>query len=373
MSLWDFTKARVPRSEYQVVEKIGSGGTSEVFRGVMTIGTHSTVLRPAVAIKRLHAHLFKHEEIVQKFLQEAVVLASIAHPFAPSLIDLRQDDDDVWWMIQEFVNGKSMHAWLESYKVTDRTLDLSATISVVSDLCEVLAYTHKAGWVHCDVTLHNLLITSQGFVKLIDFGNARRINEPPRGEPHGTYAYMSPEHLQGKPVDARSDVFSIGIVLYELATGQRPFDGDHISIIRAICEREPVWPSQLQEIFPPALERIILSCLSKRPDDRPTISLLMDQIADFAASQALVLGPRAIRAAFTTEGATAVEQAWLQEAVEAPAPASTAVPEARPESRPESRGQRITRGLGAMWLPKSFRDRTKADTDDIDMTERIKK
>jgi eukaryotic-like serine/threonine-protein kinase len=262
---------------YEIVGPLGAGGMGEVYRA------RDTRLDRTVAVKILPTHLSSDSAARQRFDREARSISSLSHPNICQLYDVGHQDD-IDYLVMEFLEGETLAA-----RISRGALPTDQLLKIGSDVCDGLERAHKSGVVHRDLKPANVMLTKTG-AKLMDFGLAKAIEEQPlpagsvtqtfgatpasspitqAGVVVGTFQYMSPEQVEGKPADARSDIFSFGSVLYEMATGKRAFDGQtSASVIAAILEREPAPISTAQPASPPALDRIVKSCLAKDPDDR---------------------------------------------------------------------------------------------------------
>ncbi len=261
---------------YEILAPLGAGGMGEVYRA------RDTRLDRTVAVKVLPTHLSANPEARQRFDREARSISSLSHPNICQLYDVGHQDG-IDYLVMEFLEGETLAARISRGAVlTDQLLKIG------SDVCDGLERAHRAGVVHRDLKPANIMLTKSG-AKLMDFGLAKAIEEPSAntggvtqtmgvtpsspitqaGVVVGTFQYMSPEQVEGKPADARTDIFSLGSVLYEMATGKRAFEGQtSASVIAAILEREPAPISTTQPASPPALDRIVKSCLAKDPDER---------------------------------------------------------------------------------------------------------
>jgi len=256
---------------YRLVERIGRGGMGEVWRGV------DTTLDREVAIKILPEAFAADPERLARFEREAKVLASLNHPNIAAVYGLHEDGG-VRFLAMELVRGRTLTEEIARGLAPDRVLELALAAA------DALAAAHKQRVTHRDVKPDNIMIDDEGRLKVLDFGLAKlstfvaspdsptELRGPTvtqQGGLLGTVAYMSPEQAQGKSVDPRSDVFSLGIVLYELATGQRPFGGDNaVSILSSILRDTPASVTAWKPGVPPPLDRIIRRCLEKDPAAR---------------------------------------------------------------------------------------------------------
>ncbi|HYJ34049.1 MAG TPA: protein kinase [Candidatus Binatia bacterium] len=257
---------------YEIGGLIGSGGMGEVYRA------RDTRLERTVAIKVLQGDLALSPETRQRFDREARIISSLNHPHICTLYDVgHQDGMD--YLIMEYLEGESLADRLQR-----GALPLPEITKIGMEIADALDRAHRQGLVHRDLKPGNIVLTKGG-AKLLDFGLARMtgLEEAPRslssptmsrpltaeGTIVGTFQYMAPEQLEGAEADARSDIFSFGSVLYEMASGRRAFEGkSQASLIAAILRETPAPISSIRDVIPPAVERVILRCLEKNPDDR---------------------------------------------------------------------------------------------------------
>jgi serine/threonine-protein kinase len=232
-----------------------------------------------VVIKRIFKHLAKDPEFVAMFLDEARTVARINHPNVVQVYELGKDGDDLF-LTMEYLEGESVSGLLRRLWANGRTLPPLLAAHLVAEACKGLQVAHDLvdedgvplDLVHRDVSPQNLFVTYDGAVKVLDFGIAKLANRDTKTEPgqiKGKFAYMSPEQCAGKNLDRRSDVFSLGIVLYEMLTGCRLFarDGD-LATLRALCEDPIVPPSRLVEAIPATLDSTCMTALSRRREER---------------------------------------------------------------------------------------------------------
>ena len=268
---------------YEVQSPLGAGGMGEVYRA------RDTRLGRDVAIKILPQHLSANPEFKERFDREARAISSLNHPRICTLHDVGHQDG-VDFLVMEYLEGESL-----AERVRKGPLPLKEALKIGMEVCEALDAAHRAGIIHRDLKPGNIMLTKSG-AKLMDFGLAKAAlggspsgatNAPllsaaqtvsgpsplspltGAGQVVGTVQYMSPEQIEGREADARSDIFALGGVLYEMATGKRPFDGkSQISVASAILEKEPEPISKLQPVTPPAFEHVVSTCLAKNPDER---------------------------------------------------------------------------------------------------------
>jgi len=292
---------------YEIVSPLGAGGMGEVYRA------RDTRLGRDVAIKVLPSHLSSDAHRRERFEREARAISALNHPHICTLYDVgREGDTD--FLVMELVEGESLAARIEK-----GPLPAEQVLRLGSEIADALEKAHRLGITHRDLKPGNIMLTKSG-IKLLDFGLAKIAAPAPADAPNaaetmltsklpgepgkpltqkgsivGTYQYMAPEQLEGQDADARSDIFSFGAVLYEMATGKRAFDGKTpASVIAAVLAAEPTPISALQPMTPPALERLVKTCLAKDPDERfqsaHDLSLQLKWISE-AGSQAGVAAP----------------------------------------------------------------------------------
>ncbi|MCC6589825.1 MAG: PD40 domain-containing protein [Bryobacterales bacterium] len=255
---------------FTVLKLVGSGGMGEVYRA------RDERLGRIVALKVLAGRVAGLPEYRVRLEREARAVSALGHPRICALHDFGTDGD-MTYLVMEFVAGQSLSA-----RIAAGPLPLLEVLSTGSQIAEALDAAHRAGIVHRDLKPANVMLTDAG-VKLLDFGIAKKtpatlggfekqITITTEGQIVGTVAYMSPEQAEGKPVDVRSDVFTLGSILYEMTTGRRAFAGDSsLSTLAAILHQEPPPVQKLLPAAPPKLDALIRRCLKKRPEDR-TIS-----------------------------------------------------------------------------------------------------
>jgi eukaryotic-like serine/threonine-protein kinase len=292
---------------YEVISAAGAGGMGEVYRG------RDTRLDRVVAIKILPAHLSSNPEAKQRFDREARAISSLNHPNICTLYDVgHQDGMD--YLVMEFLEGETL-----ADRLAKGPLAPEQVLKYGIEICEGLEKAHRTGVIHRDLKPSNIMLTKAG-AKLMDFGLAKSASASPppassltmtisnpsadqpltaRGMIVGTFQYMSPEQVEGKEADARSDIFALGAVLYEMATGKRAFTGKtQASVVAAILASEPQPISVVRPMSPPALDRVVKVCLAKDPDERfqnvHDLQLQLMWIAE-GGSQAGVPAPVAAR------------------------------------------------------------------------------
>jgi serine/threonine protein kinase len=257
---------------YEVLEPIGAGGMGEVYKA------RDPRLNRIVAIKVLPAERLADQGRKQRFIQEAQAASALNHPNIITMYDIAIDNGRDY-IIMEYVAGKTVDGMIP------RTgMRLSELLKIAIQVAEGLSVAHAAGIIHRDLKPSNIIVSESGLVKILDFGLAKLTDrggasadaltrslraETAEGMVLGTAAYMSPEQAEGKSLDVRSDIFSFGAVLYEMATGQRAFSGDsQASILAGVLNKEPRPVRELAPAMPVELEKIITRCLRKDPNRR---------------------------------------------------------------------------------------------------------
>lgn len=253
--------------QYRIVAKIGAGGMGEVYRA------RDERLERDVALKVLPVKALADEAWRKRFRKEALALSKLNHPGIATIYDF-DSDSGVDFLAMEYVPGETL-----SQKLTNGPLQEKEVVAVGGQIADALEEAHEHGIVHRDLKPGNIMVTPKGRVKVLDFGLATLLRQPgslalqetlsePQGA-SGTLPYMAPEQLRGESVDTRSDIFSFGAVLYEMATGRRPFSETNSSLLtEAILHHAPVPPRALNTRLSPELERIILKSSEKSPDLR---------------------------------------------------------------------------------------------------------
>lgn len=286
--------------DYELVMRIGRGGMASVW--VARERHADTGAERLVAIKAMLPDLAGESEYIHMFLDEVRLVRAIHHP---NVVDVYEvgEQDGVMWMAMEWVDGESLHG-VFSEASKRHPIPREIAVRIIADAAAGLHAAHelrdrngqKLNLVHRDVSPHNILINRSGQVKLVDFGVAKaidRISEKTRtGHLKGKFAYMSPEQVRGRRIDRRSDIFSLGIVLYELSTGQRLFRGkNEVHTLQLVNAGAITPPTKLDRRYPAELERIVMKALERRPQDRhPTAAAFESELREFL-SRARILVP----------------------------------------------------------------------------------
>jgi serine/threonine protein kinase len=246
---------------YKITEKIGEGGMGAVYKGI------DVMLEREVAIKMLRPELANNPQIVERFRSEAVTLAKLNHPNIATLYSfLRQNDD--FFMVMEFVRGDT----LDEVITASGPMAPDRAVQLFCQGLEGIDHAHRLGIIHRDIKPANMMMTDTGALKVMDFGIARVLGTnrmTKTGHLIGTIEYMSPEQIRGLESDARSDIYSLGILLYEMLTGRVPFSStSEYELMRAQIEEAPVPPRDLSPHVPLPLEQSIMKSLAKKPEAR---------------------------------------------------------------------------------------------------------
>jgi serine/threonine protein kinase len=246
------------KDRYEIVGPLGFGATSRVDKA------RDKIIGRTVAIKTL-VHSFGAAPQQKQFLREAQIVGQLSHPAIVNLFDVGVEETGIAYLVMEYVNGRTLQQVL-----SESPIPWPRACSWAADLATALGRAHHAGIIHGDVKPANIMITEEGDVKLSDFGIARFATQVSgSGRIMGTPAYLAPEQIMGEPHSTRSDLFSLGIVLYQMLTGVPPFDGSSVAAVCAqILTTDPVEPSRRNPALPSGLDHIVMRCLSKKPEDR---------------------------------------------------------------------------------------------------------
>ncbi|MBI2895238.1 MAG: serine/threonine protein kinase [Deltaproteobacteria bacterium] len=286
--------AGIEFGRYRLIRKLAAGGMAEIFLAHLD---GPAGFDKEVVVKRLFPHYAANSAVLRLFQDEARVAADLNHPNVAHIYELGCTDGQ-WYIAMEHVPGRDLTEVCRRGVRARDFLPLAHSVRIVCQVCEGLHYVHTKvdragvplGLVHRDVTPANLLLTFDGIVKILDFGIARTAARPDTdpGALKGTLAYMSPEQVRGEPVDARSDLFSLGVILYELTLGTRLFRGTETEIMRRITEDTIPNPRARDPRFPAELEQIVMRALEKDRNQRyPNVATLQWDLEDFCARRGL--------------------------------------------------------------------------------------
>jgi eukaryotic-like serine/threonine-protein kinase len=270
---------------YRVISRVGSGGMADVYC------VEDEQLGRRVALKMLHRRFAEDQEFVERFRREASSAAALNHPNVVGVFD-RGEWDGTYYIAMELLEGRNLKQVVRDHGALDPAL----AVDIVLQILKAARFAHRRGVVHRDIKPHNVIVDEEGRAKVTDFGIARAgaSDMTQTGSIMGTAQYLSPEQAQGLAVTAASDLYAIGIILYELLTGRVPFDGETaVSIALQQVTAEPIPPSQLNPAVPAALDAIVLCALAKDPAQR------------FADADAFIAALEEVRAAgYADAGAT---------------------------------------------------------------------
>ena len=247
---------------YQIIEELGKGAMGVVYKA------HDPQIDRTIALKVLRQDRVISQEFVQRFLKEARAIGRLSHPSMVTVYDAGQDQGTIF-IAMELLTGKSLREMMRMKRMGYQDI-----VRIGVQIAEALDYAHQKGIVHRDIKPSNIILDPDGRVKITDFGIAR-IEDP--GSPHqtrageilGTPVYMSPEQVMGQPVDGRSDLYSLGVILYEMLTGEKPFQGENIAaIFNSIIQNKPAEPETTDSPIAQALSALIMKSINKDPVSR---------------------------------------------------------------------------------------------------------
>lgn len=261
----------VLEERYELLEHIGGGGMADVYKA------HDTVLDRMVAVKILHAQLAGDEDFLEKFRLEAKGAARLSHPNIVGIYDVGQDAER-HYIVMEYIAGETLKKKIQR----EGKLSVEESLRIAKEIARALREAHANNLVHCDIKPHNILVTPDGRVKVADFGIARAVTSSTmtyNGNVIGSVHYFSPEQAKGTKITPKSDVYSLGVVLYEMLTGELPFTGETtVSIALKHLQEEPRPICQHDRTLPPMVEAIVQKAMAKDPLDRPSSDELIEDI-----------------------------------------------------------------------------------------------
>ncbi|MFK0152375.1 protein kinase [Streptomyces sp. NPDC090493] len=273
---------------YQLRDLLGEGGMASVHLA------YDSVLDRQVAIKTLHTELGREQAFRERFRREAQAVAKLTHTNIVSVFDTGEDALDgmtMPYIVMEYVEGRPLGSVLDEDVRQYGAMPADKALKITADVLAALEISHEMGLVHRDIKPGNVMTTKRGVVKVMDFGIARAMQSgvtsmTQTGMVVGTPQYLSPEQALGRGVDARSDLYSVGIMLFQLVTGRLPFDADSpLAIAYAHVQEEPVAPSSVNRALPPAVDALVARALKKNPNERfPTAESMRDECLRVAAS-----------------------------------------------------------------------------------------
>ncbi|MEW6446986.1 MAG: PASTA domain-containing protein [Bacillota bacterium] len=251
---------RVIGDRYKIIQELGGGGMALVYLG------EDLALNRRVTIKVLRDEYARDEDFVRRFRREARSVASLSHPNIVSVFDVGCTDG-VHYLVMEYVEGRNLKSLIKEGRIS-----ISSALQIASNICDALEHAHKRGIVHRDVKPHNILVTPEGRAKLTDFGIARAVSSGTVSATKallGSVQYISPEQARGEPADARSDIYSLGAVLYEMLTGRPPFSGDNpVAVAIKHIQDNPTPVNQVNPAVPNAVATVVEKAMAKNPNLR---------------------------------------------------------------------------------------------------------
>jgi tRNA A-37 threonylcarbamoyl transferase component Bud32 len=281
-------------SRYRIIEEVGQGGMAVVYRA------HDEKLRREVAVKVLHAHLLAEPESKARLEREARAVAKLNHDGILQIFDYSSEEAAASYIVTEFIDGQTLKQFLSNRRLP--VPELAALIVV--ELGEALTHAHSLGIIHRDIKPENVMVRKDGALKLMDFGVAQVVDlerMTVTGQILGSPAYMAPEVLDGRTLDFRSDVFSVGVMLYQMATGALPFTGKNPhEVLRRVSEGKFADPRTVNRLVSDQLARVIARALARKPEDRfPTIHDMVEELRGYTSDAGLEKPREELRAYLT--------------------------------------------------------------------------
>ncbi len=332
--------------QFRVLEKIGSGGMGAVYKA------EQPEMRRFVAIKILHSRYLSRQDLVTRFKREARAMSHLSHPNTARVFLYGQLDDGACYFVMEYLEGKNLAQTVRR----EGPMDPLRAINIMIQACGALEEAHRGGIVHRDLKPENIFLTTQGgiadFPKVLDFGLAKVSERQMRpgsliltqeGMVFGTPEFMSPEQARGEKLDGRSDIYSLGIILYELLTGKLPFEASQpMEYIQKHIKERPLTLTERapDRSFPPGLEAVLMRALAKKPEER------FDSAADFANALKMVAGGRVMTGAMRALPASEPPPAERPRQNDSQAPTPEVGP--APIAPPSTKTTWLILGLGAL-------------------------
>jgi len=302
-------------NRYLIDEILGQGGMSAVYRA------SDPNLKRVVAVKIIHSHLSNDPDFVQRFEEEASAVAQLRHHGIIQVYDFNRDDD-VYYMVLEFVPGETFQDHLKRLNDDNRRLSIPKAIEYMSEICDAVDYAHRRGMIHRDIKPANIMLNVTGQAILMDFGIAKIVGSQRHtatGAVVGTAMYMSPEQIKGEHPDRRTDIYSLGVTLFEMVSGRPPFQADSAMTLMMMHVNDPVpYPKKLNPEVPDDLVAIINKSLAKNPDDRyQTVAEMGSALRNVLAriksgASAEISGPMATMFEEPLKPSTSVEKTFYE-------------------------------------------------------------
>lgn len=329
--------------KYKIEERLGRGGMAEVYKG------YQENLDRFVAIKVMHTFLLAEEDFLQRFKREAKAMAALSHPNIVRVFDFDVYTKESYYLVMEYIDGGTLKERLEHLVENNEQLPLKDSVKMITDVADALAYAHRRGMVHRDIKPANIMLRKEtGQAVLTDFGIVKMVGNQSMaftatGALIGTPAYMSPEQALGKPGDERVDIYSLGVLLFQMVTNQLPFAADTpLAVVMKHVNDPTPSPGTFNPDVPQDLQEVIMKAMAKDPDDRYQSAAEMAaalRAVNFAgpkataAAAAPVVGAAAAAGEMTRAGQTAVTPEQPATVVQPPAEATAVAPPADTPSR----------------------------------------
>ncbi len=289
---------------YEVIEKIGAGGMAIVYKA------KDLLLNRVVTIKVLRDQFVTDEDFIRRFRREAQSAASLSHPNIVSIYDVGKDGD-IEYIVMEYVEGRNLKEIIREYA----PLSMEQALHLARQLGEAIRHAHEHHIIHRDIKPQNILITEDGRVKVTDFGIARAVSSATvthTGDIIGSVHYLSPEQAKGALSNEQSDIYSLGIIIYELLTGKVPYDGETpIAIALKHLQEQPLPPSKINPRIEPELEAVVMRCIAKSPEAR--YSRVIELLEDLQRVQAGRKVTRVVDQGFSDHDSTQIHKSLAQE------------------------------------------------------------
>ncbi|MCM2388899.1 protein kinase domain-containing protein [Streptomyces albipurpureus] len=313
---------------YQLRDLLGEGGMASVYLA------YDSALDRQVAIKTLHSELGREQSFRERFRREAQAVAKLSHPNIVSVFDTGEDELGgalMPYIVMEYVEGQPLGSVLHADIQQHGAMPADKALKVTADVLAALETSHEVGLVHRDIKPGNVMMTRRGVVKVMDFGIARAMQSgvtsmTQTGMVVGTPQYLSPEQALGRGVDARSDLYSVGIMLFQLLTGRLPFDADSpLAIAYAHVQEDPVAPSTINRSVTPAMDALVARALKKNPNERFPSAAAMSTECARVANAGRTAAPVIISGAPTASGAGVASAVFPPVGQSAPPPSQQSV------------------------------------------------
>lgn len=330
---------------YKIEELVGQGGMSSVYKGM------DPNLKRVVAIKLIHPHLTGDQEFVRRFETEASAVAQLRHPNIIQVFDFN-NDGNTYYMVLEFVPGETLQARLKRLSLSGRLLSPDEIVRFGASICDAANYAHKRGLIHRDIKPANVMLNVQGEAILMDFGITKIVgatHHTATGAVIGTALYMSPEQIRGERPDHRVDIYSLGVMLFEMVSGHPPYEADSAMTIMMMHLNDPIPDlSRLRSDVPAGLKTIIEKALAKDPKDRyQTAAELASALRNYSKTM-----QEPVKEAPTVMEVTPSEETYIEPVSSPPPPKEPSIEKPKPAATPPSEGKAGAPGAGVQ-IPRN--------------------